>query len=225
MKKHTPIEAKNVLLEKTTPLTNREKDLFGYFGVDAKILPPFRILNPQRIRIGDRAAIREGCHINAFIDLTFLRDYIDVAFRDAFARSQYLYDPHINIGAVVQLGRFAFMSCTRSITIEDYVVCSERVFIGDNNHSFSNPDVPIVQQPNKPGAPVVVGHGSWVGVGAVLLPGTRLGRNCVVGANSVCDGGSFPAFSVIGPASAKMLYRRHGGRSSRTSTSSKRRRR
>jgi acetyltransferase-like isoleucine patch superfamily enzyme len=209
MPKRSPIEQKNVLLEKTTPLTKRDKALFAYFGVDAKIHPPFRILNPQRIRIGDVTSIREGSHINAFIDLSFLRRYVDPRHRDRFPVEQYQYDPRIDVGREVQIGRFAFMSCTRSIVIEDYVVLSERVFIGDNNHSFTHPDVPIVQQPNTPGDPVVAGKGSWVGVGAALLAGTRLGRNCVVGANSVCRGGEFPSYSVIGPEPAKVLYRRH----------------
>src|SRR5262245_3311621 len=207
--KSSPIENNNVLLEKTTPLTNEDKALFEYFGVNAKILPPLRILNPQRIRIGYVTAIREGCHINAFLDLSFLMDYIDPAYRDSFTAEQYIYDSHIDIGREVQIGRFAFMSCTRSIVIENNVVLSERVFIGDNNHSFSHPEVPIVQQPNKPGKPVVIGTGSWIGVGAAILAGTSLGRNCVVGANCVCRGTDFPSFSVIGTEPAKVLYRRH----------------
>ena len=66
-----PLEKANFLLEKTTPLTNEDKDRFAYFGINAKILPPLRILNPQNIVIGDVTSIREGCHINAFGDLAF----------------------------------------------------------------------------------------------------------------------------------------------------------
>jgi len=69
--------------------------------------------------------------------------------------------------------------------------------------------VPIVQQPNGAGDPVVLGCGSWIGVGAAILAGTRLGRNCVVGANSVCRGDDFPSHSVIGPEAARVLYRRN----------------
>jgi len=210
MTRPSPIAEKNVLLEKSTPLTAEDKRLFAYFGEEAKILPPLRVLNPHRIVIGDRTAIREGCHLNAFIDLSFLMDYIDAEYRGAFSRDKYLYDPHIEIGREVQIGRFAFMSCTRSIVIERNVVLSERVFIGDNNHSFTHAEVPIVQQPNTPGEPVVIGQGSWIGVGAALLAGTRLGRNCVVGANSVCRGDQFPSHAVIGPEPAKLLFRRHG---------------
>ncbi len=205
----SPIENANVLLEKSTPLTNEDKALFGYFGVNAKIVPPFRILNPQYIFIGDVTAIREGCHINAFRDLSFLLNYVDPRYRSDFKAQDYQYEPRIEIGREVQIGRFSFMSCTRSITIEDNALLSERVFIGDNNHSFSHPHVPIMQQPNKAGEPVVVGRGSWIGVGAAILSGTCLGQNCVVGANSVCRDSTFPSHSVIGPETAKILYRRH----------------
>ena len=92
MSRQTPIERANVLLEKTTPLTNEDKKLFAYFGVDAKILPPLRILNPQLISIGDITAIREGCHINAFTDLSFLMDYIDAKYRGDFKSAHYRYN-------------------------------------------------------------------------------------------------------------------------------------
>lgn len=210
MSASTPIEARNVLLEKTEPLTSEDKAKFAYFGEMAKILPPLRILNPQNIYIGDYTAIREGCHINAFKDLSFLMDYIDPAYVGDFKREDYLYDGRIHIDRECQLGRFAFMSCTNSITIERNVVLSERVFIGDNNHTFNHPQVPIVQQPNKPGSPVVIGRGSWLGVGTAVLAGVNLGQNTVVGANSVVREGEYPSYAVIGPPSAEVLYRRHG---------------
>lgn len=205
----SPIENQNILLEKNTPLTSEDKALFGYFGVNAKIIPPYRILNPQHVFIGDVTATREGCHINAFKDLSFLLNYVDPRFKKDFRLEDYQYKPRIEIGREVQIGRFAFMSCTNLISIEDNALLSERVFLGDNNHSFSHPHVPIMQQPNKVGNPVIVGRGSWIGVGAALLAGTKLGRNCVVGANSVCRDASYPSHAVIGPETAKVLYRRH----------------
>ncbi len=205
----SPIERNNDLLETSAPLTNVDKARFAYFGVNAKILPPLRILNPQNVIIGDYTAIREGCHLNAFRDLSFLRDYVAAEYRDAFKPEEYLYDGRITIERECQIGRFAFMSCTERIHINHHVVLSERVFIGDNNHSFSHPDVPIVQQPNKPGKPVVIGTGSWIGVGAAILSGVVLGQNTVVGANSVVHEGEYPSHSVIGPPPAVVVYRRH----------------
>jgi len=210
MTKPSPIERDNSLLESTEPLTNADKARFAYFGVNAKVLPPLRILNPQNLIIGDYTAIREGCHLNAFCDLSFLLDYVAEEHRQAFNAEDYRYDGRITIERECQIGRFAFMSCTNQIHIERHVVLSERVFIGDNNHSFSHPDVPIVQQPNRSGRPVVIGTGSWIGVGAAILPGVRLGRNTVVGANSVVREGDYPSHAVIGPPAAVVLFRRHG---------------
>lgn len=203
----TPIENKNVLIEGKDPLTKEQKALFSYFGENAKILPPYRILNPGNISIGDSTAIREGCHINAFRDLSFLRSYISPEFINDFSEEDYRYDAKIEIGSENQIGRFFFVSCTSEIVLERNVLLSERVFLGDNNHTFSHRDVPIMQQPNKPGIPIYIGRGSWVGVGAVVLGGTRVGKNSVIGANSVCRG-DYPDHAVIGPEPAKLLYTR-----------------
>jgi acetyltransferase-like isoleucine patch superfamily enzyme len=209
VKSKSPIERDNDLLETSVPLTSAEKARFAYFGVNAKILPPLRILNPRNILIGDYTAIREGCHLNAFRDLSFLLEYVAAEYRDAFTPDDYRYDGHITIERECQIGRFAFMSCTDLIRIEHHVVLSERVFIGDNNHSFSHPHVPIVQQPNKQGKPVTIGSGSWIGVGAAILTGVTLGQNTVVGANSVVHEGDYPSHAVISPPPAVVVYRRH----------------
>lgn len=195
----------DVLLEGNEPLTSEEKELFAYFGEGAKIRPPFRILNPQRISIGDYVSLREEAYLHAYEDLTRLHDFVDDRYRGDFDLSQYRYDSRIVIGREVQAGRNFFISCTNSVEIGRNVTISERVFIGDNNHSFSHPDVPIMQQPNKVGTPIYVGEGSWIGAGASLLPGARLGKNNVVGTLSVVKG-EFPDHAVIGPEPAKLLF-------------------
>jgi acetyltransferase-like isoleucine patch superfamily enzyme len=205
----SPIEQDNILIESAQPMTSAQKAMFAYFGEDAKILPPFRILNPQRISVGDFTAVREGCHWNAFADLSFLMKYIDAAYVRDFSAEQYRYDSVIDIARECQIGRFNFMSCTQSIMIEKNVVISERVYVGDNNHGFSHPHVPIMQQPNKAGDPILIGQGSWIGVGAALLPGAVLGRNTVVGANAVVRAGTYPDHAVIAPPAATVQFRRH----------------
>ncbi len=198
----------NVLLEKNEPLTNEEKNMFAYFGENARIRPPFRILNPHLIHIDDKASIREGAFIHAYTDLSYLLDSVDPKYRNDLDTKDYMYEPFIKLGKEVQIGRFLLISCTRKITIEDYVVLSERVFIGDNNHAFTHKEVPILFQPNKAGDPVTIGIGSWIGIGASILSGTSLAKTCVVGANSVVQG-EFPSHAVIGSEKARMLFRRH----------------
>jgi acetyltransferase-like isoleucine patch superfamily enzyme len=205
----TPLEERNLVIEGDRPLSSEDKAKFLYFGVNAKVLPPFRILNPQNVVIGDRVAIREGCNINAFKDLRHIRGYIEPAYRDDFTDDQYVYDSRITLEHTSQFGRFLFMSCTNSIIVQDHVIFSERVFVGDNNHGFAHPHVPILQQPNKRGEPVVVGRGSWIGVGAAILAGARLGNNTVVGANSVVKRGDYPSHAVMAAPETVILYRRH----------------
>lgn len=208
MKKIKPNYGGNVLLEKSEELTDKEKKMFAYFGVNARIRPPFRILNPHLISIGDRTSIREGAFIHAYTDVTYLLGQIDKKHKHNFKKKDYIFKPEIHIGNDVQFGRFTLISCTSSIRIEDHVLFSERIFIGDNNHTFSNPDIPVMLQPNKKGQKIILGTGSWIGIGAVILPGTTLGRNCVVGANAVVEG-KFPSYAVIAPEKAKMIFQRH----------------
>lgn len=197
----------NILIEKDTPLTNEEKNMFAYFGEGAKIRPPFRILNPHRIKIGDRTSIREGAFIHAYQDLSDLMNYIDPLYKNEFMKEDYQYDSEIVLGNEIQIGRFLLMSSTNSIILENNVLLSERIFVGDNNHTFSHLHVPIMQQPNKKGKSIFIGKGSWIGIGAAILAGTNIGQNCVVGANSVVSD-EFESHSVIGTEKAKLLFKK-----------------
>ncbi len=203
------IEESNVLINTTAELTSEEKKLFAYFGEGSRIKPPIRILNPHRVHIGDRVTIQEYCSINAFQDLSFLRQYIAAEYKDEFNESDYFYNSKIILGNESQIGRFFFVSCTNLLELEENVLVSERVFMGDNNHSFTHPQVPIMQQPNQIGEPIIIKKGSWIGVGACILKGTQIGSFSVVGANSVCKD-VFPDRSVIGTEPAKLLFQMHG---------------
>ena len=53
-------------------------------------------------------------------------------------------------------------------------------------------------------APIIIGDDCWIGLNVVILPGSTLGRGCVVVANAVVRG-SFEEFSVIGGIPAKLI--------------------
>ena len=72
-----------------------------------------------------------------------------------------------------------------SITIGCDVMISDRVYIGDCLHGFSRSDLPIKDQYLTSSGPVSIGDGSWIGIGTAILPNVKIGKNCVVGANSV----------------------------------------
>jgi acetyltransferase-like isoleucine patch superfamily enzyme len=51
---------------------------------------------------------------------------------------------------------------------------------------------------------VVIGAGTWLGTGAVILPGAAIGRNVVVAAGAVVRG-KVPDYAVVGGVPAKVI--------------------
>jgi serine acetyltransferase len=51
---------------------------------------------------------------------------------------------------------------------------------------------------------VAIGAGSWLGTGAVILPGTRIGRQTVVAAGAVVRG-EFPGHCVLAGVPARVV--------------------
>ena len=113
--------------------------------------------------------------------------------------------PVLRIGSRCSIGRASHIVAHRSVVIGDDVMTGPHCYITDQNHVYADPDVPIGQQ-WPADDPVVIGDGSWLGAGAIVLPGTRLGRNTVVGAASVVRG-EFPDHAVLVGAPAKVVRR------------------
>ncbi len=99
----------------------------------------------------------------------------------------------ISIGenVIIRPGSFLFADPTSGgagIIIEDNVLLGSGVHIYTNNHEFSNPNVPIIEQGYPPTTEkniVVIRTGSWIGAGAIVLPGVEIGQNSIIGAGSV----------------------------------------
>ena len=112
-------------------------------------------------------------------------------------------DPVVIIGDRCLIGRGSAIVGDYRIDIGDDVFTGMNVYITDQNHGYEDPDTPIgIQDPQDD--PVVIGDGSWIGSGAVVLPGARIGKQCVVAANSVVRG-TFPSHSVIAGVPAKVV--------------------
>jgi carbonic anhydrase/acetyltransferase-like protein (isoleucine patch superfamily) len=113
--------------------------------------------------------------------------------------------PVLRIGARCSIGRGSHLVAHRSVVIGDDVMTGPSCYVTDQNHVYSDPGTPVGQQwPAED--PVEIGPGSWLGAGAVILPGTRLGRNTVVGAGAVVRG-EFPDHAVLAGVPAKLIRR------------------
>ena len=111
----------------------------------------------------------------------------------------------VHIGDGVLIGRGSGIVAHESIEIGDGVFTGHHVYITDANHGYEDTTVTIGQQFADP-RPVVVGAGSWLGHGTIVLPGAHIGRHVVTGAGSVVTG-TLPDFCVAVGNPARVIKR------------------
>jgi acetyltransferase-like isoleucine patch superfamily enzyme len=109
------------------------------------------------------------------------------------------------IGDRCVIGMRSGIVAHESIEIGDDVWFGQEVYVTDANHGYQDPETPIGRQLG-PHQSVVIGSGSWIGHGSVVLPGARIGRNVVVAAGSVVRG-DIPDHAVVGGVPAKVIRR------------------
>lgn len=114
------------------------------------------------------------------------------------------------IGDRCVIGARAIITAHESIVIGDDVWFGQGVFVSDASHGYQDVETPIGLQLGW-AHPVEIGAGSWIGHGVIVLPGTRIGRNVVVGAGSVVRG-EIPDHSVAVGVPAKVVRRLEPGR-------------
>lgn len=114
-------------------------------------------------------------------------------------------DPVVRLGDRCMIGRGSHIVGHFSVDVGDDVHTGPYVYITDQNHGYEDPTEAVHSQwPSD--SPVRIGSGSWLGTGVVVLPGTDLGRNVVVGAGSVVRG-AFPDHCVIAGVPARIVRR------------------
>lgn len=72
------------------------------------------------------------------------------------------------------------------VTIGDDVQFGPNVLIYDHDHDFRIKDG--LKNLKYKTAPVEIGNNVWIGANVVILMGTKIGHNCVIGAGSVIKG-------------------------------------
>ena len=163
---------------------------FGAFGRGTCLaFPPGAVFGEQWIHIGSDTLVGPYTSISAGM----------------VPGQTMVTDPVVSIGDRCMIGRGSHIVGHFEVAIGDDVHTGPYVYITDQNHGYERTDEVVhAQWPSD--IPVRIGSGSWLGTGVVILPGTQLGRNVVVGAGAVVRG-TFPDHCVIAGVPARMVRR------------------
>lgn len=70
--------------------------------------------------------------------------------------------------------------------IGEKVLLSPNIYITDCDHEYRNIDIPVIDQGIvQKGQAVSIGDGSYIGINTVIVGNVKIGKHCVIGANSV----------------------------------------
>ncbi|MGL4865771.1 MAG: acyltransferase [Cetobacterium sp.] len=159
------------------------KNLFKKFGAKSRIIKPLKLSGFDYIEILENIIINE----NAWIMALKVSEI----------------NPNLNISSGVRIGHYAHIICVNSIIIEKNVLIADKVYISDNYHEYKDITKPIVNQGVKIKSKVVIGEGSWIGENVSII-GSKIGKNCIIGANTVVVK-DIPDYCIVGGVPGKIL--------------------
>lgn len=113
--------------------------------------------------------------------------------RDLVAREYSFINMDCLIGPNVELGR--------------YVMIAPRVSIVGGDHVYTNAGVPIIFSGRPELQQTIIEDDAWIGYGAIIIAGIRIGRGAIIGAGSVVIK-SVPAYEIHAGVPARKIGER-----------------
>lgn len=120
------------------------------------------------------------------------------------------FNPRITIGQNVRTSPRLHISAISDVTVGDWCLFGENVFISDHQHGATSgdhqvgPETPPALRALGGSRPVHIGSHCHLGNNVVVVPGTSIGDGCIIGANSVVSG-SIPDHSIAVGAPARVV--------------------
>jgi acetyltransferase-like isoleucine patch superfamily enzyme len=148
--------------------STRAQRFRGFGTLSAICFPPAALFGERYITIGEGTVV--GPYVSLSAGVSPQHELGDVEV--------------VRIGNRCVIGKGAGIVAHERVEIGDDVFTGHNVYITDANHGYEDLATPIGQQ-FAPSRPVKIGEHTWLGHGAVVLPGVTVGRHVVVGAGSV----------------------------------------
>ncbi|MDQ0903913.1 DapH/DapD/GlmU-related protein [Paenibacillus sp. V4I7] len=105
------------------------------------------------------------------------------------------YKPNFVMGNDSQIHQNCHITCAGNISIGNNVIITANVTITDIIHPYEDTNMPINFQEIKVGE-VNIGDQTYIYNNAVILPNVKIGKHCVIGANSLVNK-NIPDYSVV----------------------------
>ncbi|MBE5940671.1 MAG: acyltransferase [Lachnospiraceae bacterium] len=119
------------------------------------------------------------------------------------SRFETVKDGTIRIYDNVSIGQNFHCISEGNLLIGANTTISGNVFVTNMDHDYTEIGKHILEQKHIV-KETVIGENCFIGYGAVIQAGTKLGRHCVVGSNAVVRG-EYPDYSIIVGVPAKIV--------------------
>ena len=194
-----------VYIERLVPAVGLIRNAARYRGLHCGLR--VEIQGPGELRYGARVRIGEGTRLDLPKDSVLeIGDDVSVS---RFAHIVPGSSGHILVGSrsTIQDGCRIY----GNVTIGPRCIFAPNLFVSSGTHVFDAlPHLPIQDQDRlAPVAsrPIRIFADCWFGINSVVMPGVKVGRGCVVGANTVVTA-DLPPFSVAVGNPAKVVRQR-----------------
>ena len=121
----------------------------------------------------------------------------------------WLNGDRIELGANVGFNYGCFVNGFGGLVIGDGTNLGPYTMIHTANHNMDDAYRPVTEQGWREEPPVEIGRNCWIGMGAAILPGVRIGDGVVVGAGSVVAKDLEPFTIAVGSPARPVKERPH----------------
>lgn len=114
------------------------------------------------------------------------------------------------IGKKTDIGCNTIISSGNGIFIGSHVLIAGNCYIGGGRYISDCLDIPMMEQGVYSKGAVMISDDVWLGAGAIVLDGVKIGKGCIVGAGAVVTK-DLPDYSIAVGVPAKVTRIRNGG--------------
>ncbi len=180
--------------------------LLGRMGKKCAFGTGVALRSPGRIELGDKVVLDDNVTLDAKGEKGFVRtgDGVYVGKNTVFSCAL----APVTLGSRVSVGPGCYIRAGRGpVEIGAFVTVGAGTVIISGNPDYTRMDIPMMRQEGSAEG-VFIGDDIWIGVGAVILDGVRVGNGSVVGAGAVVNR-DVPDHSIVAGVPAKVIGKRY----------------